>query len=533
MIKKLLTGLAASVGVLTLSACGGSSDTYTIFLYQENTVYSDTMPVFQRANDYAGIELEGVLQRYDSNYDSIYALDGKNADIVVNDQDTIEATALNEGIFANLSDLINAENTPNLYNYFNENPTAKAWATASDGNIYGIPFYTEGDTAKGYFIRFDWVKKLADAGKLPSGVEATEESLNNINVDEYEAILKAFKDNKNLLVSSNVTTLYPYFDRDSDFAIQELAALWGSNADFYVDDNGQVQYGLQEDTFRTAMDHIIEWRKLGIIDSKIITNTNNEDKRVTYFAQDSGGSTHDWIGTTYTFNSDVYASNLVEDFELLCILPPIQVDEQGNEKMENGQPVRVEPTRRKLIGNVTAIKNDLSDEDKIKLLKWIDFFFSEEGQELANFGVEGTDWNWEGDKRVYTDAIVNDNNTALANLYSIGAQLQAAGVQNFDYEEAWLSTEAADAMEAYAPYLNAGYNDLIYPNAKLTKDNYNTVNTNKSKLKETFDKYVAEWLKGGNPISDASWQAFQSALASDGANSVKTILQARYDETHN
>lgn len=98
MIKKLLTGLAASVGVLTLSACGGSSDTYTIFLYQENTVYSDTMPVFQRANDYAGIELEGVLQRYDSNYDSIYALDGKNADIVVNDQDTIEATALNEGI---------------------------------------------------------------------------------------------------------------------------------------------------------------------------------------------------------------------------------------------------------------------------------------------------------------------------------------------------------------------------------------------------------------------------------------------------
>lgn len=201
--------------------------------------------------------------------------------------------------------------------------------------------------------------------------------------------------------------------------------------------------------------------------------------------------------------------------------------------MENGQPVRVEPTRRKLIGNVTAIKNDLSDEDKIKLLKWIDFFFSEEGQELANFGVEGTDWNWEGDKRVYTDAIVNDNNTALANLYNIGAQLQVAGVQNFDYEEAWLSTEAADAMGAYAPYLNAGYNDLIYPNAKLTKDNYNTVNTNKSKLKETFDKYVAEWLKGGNPISDASWQAFQSALASDGANSVKTILQARYDETHN
>ena len=222
MVKKLMIGVVAASAALTLASCNKNGGDFTIFLYQENTVYDEDMPVFKRANEYAEINLEGVLQKYDSNYDNIYTTEGKNASIVVNDQDTIESTALNEGIFKDLTDLINETNTPNLYNYFETHAQQKEWATASDGRIYGIPFYTEGETAKGYFVRMDWIKHLDSIGKLPKGLKPTVESLNQMNVVQYEELLRAIKDNHASLASAGLAdrnTIYPYFDRDSDFAI--------------------------------------------------------------------------------------------------------------------------------------------------------------------------------------------------------------------------------------------------------------------------------------------------------------------------
>ncbi len=522
MFKKCLTALGITAGALILGSCGGGGDTYTIFLYQENVVYDENMPVFQRANEYAGIELEGILQTYDTNYDSVYTLQAADIDLVVNDQDTIEASALREGMFADLTNLIE-EHAPNLKAYFDANPEQKEWATASDGKIYGIPFYTDGLTAKGYFVRLDWVRILRDNNKLPKGIsgstdEELKASLDNMTVATFEELLKAFVDNKNL-INPTATGWYPYFDRDTDFVISELAALWGGTADYYLDENGKVHYGILEDEFHDALNHIIDWAAKGIINTEIL-NESTDDKRVTYYAQNSGGVTHDWIGTTYSFNSDVYASNLVEDFEVYCFLPPIRED-----------GTRLEPTTRKLIGNVTAINADLPEEDQINLIKWIDFFFTEEGKNLSNWGVEGEDYTVEADGSFkYTENIINDNATALANLYARGAQLQAPGVQDFAYEEAWLSPEAAKAMEDYDQYLNKGYNDLIYPNAKLLTTDYTAVNAAKSSIAELLNQNVATWIKRGTAISDQEWNLFKQSIQSAGSQNVIDVLQRIVDE---
>ena len=309
-MKKLLLMIALlATSILTLASCGGSSE-LTIFLYQDNYIYRSDMPVFQKANEYAGIELTGVLQKYDSNYSTIYNLRGKDANLVVHDQDTIEATALKDGIFLDLTPLIEAH-APNLKKFFDENPEKKAWATASDGKIYGIPFYTDGKTAKAFFVRQDWVNKLAKNNLLPAGIN--KDNLDALTVENFHDLLKAFKDNKNLLTS--FTNIYPYFDRDLDFAISELASLWGATAEYYLDKDGKVQYGATMPEFKTAIENIAGWFKEGLIDPNILTPAT-EDKRVTYFAQNSGGATHDWIGTTYSFNDEVYAENLNTDSKI-------------------------------------------------------------------------------------------------------------------------------------------------------------------------------------------------------------------------
>ena len=74
--KTLFSALLASTAALTLASCngGGGSSQLSIFLYQENIKYNADMIVYQKANEYAGVELKGVLQKYDSNYDKIFKM---------------------------------------------------------------------------------------------------------------------------------------------------------------------------------------------------------------------------------------------------------------------------------------------------------------------------------------------------------------------------------------------------------------------------------------------------------------------------
>lgn len=509
----MTTLLAASA--ITLASCGGSGSELTIFLYQDGHIYNSEMPVYQRANEYADIKLEGVLQKYDTNYDSIYNLRGKDANLVVNDQDTIEATALKDGIFLDLTDLIN-EHAPNLKKFFDENPEKKTWATASDGKIYGIPFYTDGQTAKAFFVRQDWVNKLAQNNKLPNGVN--KDKLNDLTVDQFHDLLLAFKNNKSLLTTAD--NIYPYFDRDSDFAISELASLWGATGEYYLD-NGTVKYGAIQPEFRAAMEKIAQWYKEGLIEPDIL-NKSTEDKRVTLFAQNSGGATHDWLGTTYSFNDDVYKANLVEGFEVVCIAPPTRSD-----------GTKHEPTIRKQIGTVTAINASTSEENQIKLMKWIDFWFTEEGYESLNFGIKDVHFTKTGSEYKFTDKIINDKNTALANLYNIGAQLQSPGCQTFTYEEAWLSEPAKAAMSLYqdsknadnSPYLNVDYNKLIYPNIKLSNEDYQKVNTSRSGVNNVYFDQINKWMKGTQQINDSTWNAYVSAMEKAGTTTITSTLQ--------
>ncbi len=515
MKKKILATALLATSLVTLASCGGGTSELSIFLYQDGHIYNSDMDVYKKANEYAGISLEGVLQKYDTNYDSIYNLRGKDANLVVNDQDTIEATALKDGIFLDLAPLID-EHAPNLKKFFDENPEKKAWATASDGKIYGIPFYTDGQTAKAFFVRQDWINTLDTNKKLPKGIDKSK--LNDLTVEQFHDLLRAFKNNKNLLTTAD--NIYPYFDRDSDFAISELASLWGATAEYYLDGT-TVKYGAIQPEFRKAMENIAQWYKEGLIEPDIL-NKSTEDKRVTLFAQNSGGATHDWLGTTYSFNDDVYKANLVEGFEVVCIAPPTRSD-----------GTKHEPTIRKQIGTVTAINSSTSEEDQIKLMRWIDYWFTDEGHDTLNFGIENVHFTKNGSTYTFTDKIINDRNTALTNLYNIGAQLQSPGCQTFTYEEAWLSEEAKTAMSLYqdsknadgTPYLNVNYNKLIYPNIKLTNEDYQKVNTSRSGVNNVYLEQINKWLKGTQQINDQTWDAYVSAMQKAGTDTITSTIQ--------
>ncbi len=131
-------------------------------------------------------------------------------------------------------------------------------------------------------------------------------------------------------------------------------------------------------------------------------------------------------------------------------------------------------------------------------------FFSPEGNELLNFGVEDVQYPKGDGKNVFTDKILNSSATALANLYQVGCQLQTPGVQDFEYEKAWLSEPAKKAMESYNPIVDTHANDLIYPNIKFTKEDYEVVNKAKTAVEQKMMIYVNKWLKDGSTLTDAT-----------------------------
>ena len=81
-----------------------------------------------------------------------------------------------QGAFLPLDDLI-AEHAPNIQAFFDENPELVAAVTSSDGHLYYVPYFPDGEFGRGYFIRQDWLETLGL--EEPQNVAELEERLTN------------------------------------------------------------------------------------------------------------------------------------------------------------------------------------------------------------------------------------------------------------------------------------------------------------------------------------------------------------------
>ncbi|MGI6782446.1 MAG: hypothetical protein ACOX56_06530 [Acholeplasmataceae bacterium] len=503
----------------------GLGGTYRYFLHNDGHNFNQTARVFKDAQDYAKIQtVQEVLQKSDTNYRTKFNLSLKDGlDFATFDQDTIESNGMN-GTFIDLTELID-KYAPNIKAFFEANPQQKEWATAADGKIYGIPFYTAGETAKAFFVRKDYVDILRANNKMPAGFPT---DLNKMTVVQFEELLIALKENASLITGGKTTSanFYPYFDRDTRYGIAELVSLWGAHGGFYKDDEGNVKYGPAEPEYKVAMENLARWAEKGLIGDNLFVE-DNRDLRQVAFQQQIGAVTHDWIGSTYDFNSDFIKSSYQQpNLEIVGIHPPTRAD--GS---------KFEPTKRKEIGQVTAIHKNVDNDGRIRIIRWMDYFFTAAGNDGLNFGIENVTFNKIGGKYSFTNRIMNEENTPLENLYSYGAQMNQPGVQNFVYEQTWLSVEAYVLMEDYQDpdtgFIDQSYNDLIYPNIKLSKEEYNSANPIVDNLERKLADTHTQWIRNKSAsagISDADWQLFVNELKQLNYEQLITLYQGHVNK---
>lgn len=387
-----------------------------------------------------------------------------------------------EGAFEPLEDLID-KYAPNLKKAF-EDEEVRKYATASDGHIYFIPMLQEPRPQRGWIIRQDWLDKL--------GLEQPK------TVEEYHDVLKAFADND--MNGNGRKDEVPYLSRFTD-GVNDLLGLWGAFASWNAKD-GKVFYGPMQEEYKTAYTNIGQWYKEGLIDKEIYTRGSNARNEL--FAENCGGSTHDWFGTTLAFNDTI---TNIPGFKLSVIAPPNGVEYTVRQK-----------------ANATGWAISSTSKNKEAAIRYMDFWFSEEGSRLINYGIEGVTYDMVDGVPTFKDEILkNTEKSVLAQIQEYGAQDDIAYSQDFAYEEQWLSAEAKDGMAMYEQYLTEQFPTLSY-----TKEEKSELDDIMGNIKTYVDEISQKYVFGSLDAS-AHHDEFISTLKSMKIDRAIEIQQTAYD----
>jgi len=399
-----------------------------------------------------------------------------------------QAATMDEALIP-LNDLITDEYAPNIKKFFEENPEAWSGSIADDGNLYYIPNSFEGTPSTGFFIRKDWLDKLGLA--VPT------------TVDEYYEVLKAFREqdpNGNGLKDE-----IPYFDRNA--SIDGLTQLFGAHDYWYVSDDGIVGYGKATEEHKNAMKNLAKWYAEGLIDPEIYMR--GQRSRDILLGDNLGGATHDWFSSTSAFN---ILSSHIDGFEIVAIVPPADI--YGN--------VKTNFSRQMLSGEGWGISVD--NRYAIETIKYFDFWFSEQGQRLYSYGIEGVDYNMVDGEPVFTDVVLNAPDGAPTYLRNRG-QCEIGARMSLEAE---LAVMNPIGREGFMMYEENGYSMPSIPRMSYTANEEKTIRSNGDVIFNYTRQMEMDWLFGTVDI-DATWDEYLRNLDDMGYQEMLNAQQSAYD----
>ncbi|MFD0715372.1 hypothetical protein [Paenibacillus sp. GCM10027626] len=458
---------------------------------KDSGVFKNDWPIFKKAAELTNVSLEGTLPVTVSDFSETFSIVIASGSI----PDIMQALSKDflqygpEGAFLPLNDLID-EHAPHLKKFLEENPDVRSASSDNEGNIWFIPFIADGEAEKGWFIRKDWLEKL--------NLEVPK------TVDDLYNVLTAFVNNDPN--GNNKKDEVGFFHRNTSIGIEGLMALWNAYTDYRAFDN-KVIYGPLEPEYGDAMTNMAKWYKEGLIDKEIFTRGGKA--RDILLADNVGGLTHDFFASTGNYNEQLQSK--IEGFRFEPMLPPADV---------NG--VVKEPSKRDRAKNYGwGIAH--SNPDAVATIKYFDFWFTEEGRRMANFGIEDDTYTMADGKPIFTDKVMKSDKAPVDVIRETGAQSNFGFQQDYFYEEQWTLPLATEGINQYKE--NNVFMDK-YPILKFTDEEQKEI----QKIGPKVDTYVVEtrqqWILGAKAVDHA---AFVKELEKLGARRLVEINQAAYD----
>jgi len=404
--------------------------------------------------------------------------------------------AISDGIIVKLNDLVD-KNAPNYKRYMDATPLAAKQLKSDAGTLYVFAALSRSkyNCQSGLMLRKDW---MAEAGlKLP---ETASEWTDVLSILKKEKKLTApFTAEKNQVINGNL-----------------FSGAWMVADGFYME-HGKVRYGPAMDAYREYLEFMAGWYKAGLLDPDFVgNNTRSVDGNVT------GGKSAALFGFAGGGMGKYLTAMKDKDpkFDLVAVQYPVL--KKGTEPMFVNRSWEYRGTG--------SLAITTADKHPAEAARWADFFFSEEGNLLKNFGVEGVTYRMDNGYPRYTDLIMK-NPDGLSMAVAMGKYLRASyptpGFIDERYHEQYTSLpQQKEAMTLWSLY-DRNATEVLLPLFSPTAKESEELSTIVPALSSYKDEMFVKFVMGQEPT--ANFARFVAQARSMRLDRALELYQAAYD----
>lgn len=523
MVGTLLTGCGggsasttASTGDGTAAASstessGDGDNTYTMFMRSTYVDWIKELKWYDVAEERTGIHVdyisgpEEAADVYSEVDQRVISGDLPDAVMTKLAQTSVYGP---QGVFADLAPYIE-KYAPNLQKYIDDNPDYKALVTDKDGHIYGLcketPIFAD---LIGY--RVDQFKA---AGIDPDSI---------VTIDDFTKALETLK----AYYGKDNPNYYPLTGRDT--AIR-FASWFGAASNIsstesngiYI--NGHYKDGsidIMSDGAYKMVETMKKWYDEGLIQPEWVAGTFSEADWEAAMLNGNGSIFYDFYNRAEWFMENGGPDND----------PNYQMGVLNFIKDDNGNPQKMTVSMKYNDECVTAINANCS-EDKIKtILTFIDYFYSEEGEILANYGVEGESFkDTNGDKEFIVDYQTEEATPAGEKRWSFLSDrfTVCKPVDNEAFFK-WNAPLIAEATGRLFTDENLGTSYVL----KFTDDQSKEVTNLIASVYDAQMSGIAQFIDGTRELTPDNWAAFQQEMNDLGLSRIEEIQLAAYQSMY-
>lgn len=288
-----------------------------------------------------------------------------------------------------------------------------------------------------------------------------------------------------------------------------------TNGVYYEPEEDAYIYGPTSENFKAVIEFFAQAYQDGILDPDYATMTQE-----TYWEKLSSGRTMS-ICDNNSFIGRVFnpALEQVDEDAYFDIVPPLEND--------LGQTRQYRYNKDWTDQIIVSSQVD----DPVKVVQFINWFYTEEGRMVTNFGVEGQDYDMVDGNPIIKEEIVEENANASDVFSSIQGQL-GLGLQGLaTYVDEYTYKQVSDPVfieqgDEIAQWTEEGTVEYapLYPS--LSEEDNDRATTLQSNLNNVFDQEIDKFITGQRSLDE--WDDFVATLEAQGASELAEIYNNAY-----
>ncbi|MHC5268318.1 type 2 periplasmic-binding domain-containing protein [Enterococcus sp. LJL98] len=415
-----------------------------------------------------------------------------------------------QGILVALEDYITPEIMPNLSKLIEEDPNILKSITTPDGHVYSLPFVPRNGTAIWYqqpmWYNGEWLDNLG-VKELPK------------TTDELYDLLVRFRDEDPN--GNGQKDEIPLTDVEMNGTRLWLMGAFGIKVKGIQEDDGVISYTPMSENYKGFLEYMNKLYSEGLLDKEVYSQSN--DQKQAKGQKNQLGLFNDYYSMFTTGRNEKEAVNDP-------LFQPL-TSEYSKEAVIAGSP--------RLSRGAFAITHKNPSVEAS--LRWVDYFYSEEGAKFLEQGPEGVYWETAKTKdgeevRVFTADVNPDDTesfrgkiTPAYGLVTPNIVLDHEPIRKSADEEpdtAFMDWVVAETEEKMTPVA-----EVPYPLLYLTKEENDKVATNATDLQTYTEEMEAKFITGVTSFDE--WDKYVKTIESMGVEEYIQVYQDAYDRWAN